>query len=380
MNKAVEYGGERYTALGNLGGFEIHLTDYRAAEEHSRAAIALNPGPPIPRLNLLLALLGQNRTAEARRVAAELFRVIRSRPDPTERNELYAATRTNLDLLSAQRDHARPLAQELKGELVRLQGEELAPNARPAPSARIKTIKVAAQGAVIQAALSYEGMFKGARMASIVYHRARPGDEWLQRSDLVSIQPWQPEAASGTTSWTVVDAACPATGEYRVEFYAEGRLLAGAGAPLSTGTGAGLTAHADWAGGIALCRPDGWALSHDLSGAVDLTSPDGRHDLAIRVLRIAPPASEASRARTLGTVREQLERTLPARPLSTRPPAPAFFGGFPGTAWRVALPGSEAAYLWAGLDDTGRLRTFVARFPENDVEVLNNLVGYLRFV
>lgn len=380
MTRAVEYGGEKYTALGNLGGFEIHLADYEAAEEHSRAAIELNPGPPIPRLNLLLALLGQNRTAEARRVATELLRVIRSRPDPTERNELYAATRTNLDLVAAQRDHARPLAQEIKGELVRAQGEELAPNARPAPSARIPAIRVEAQGSVIRATLSYEGMFKGARMASIVYHRARPGDEWLQRSDLVSIQPWQPEQTSGTTYWTVVDAACPATGEYRVEFYAEGRLLASAGATLSTGTGAGLTGYADWAGGLALCRPDGWAFSHDLAGTADLTSPNKRHHLAVRILRIAPPTSAASRARTLGTVREQLERTLPARPLSARPPAEATFGGLTGTAWWMTLPGSEVAYLWAALDDTGRLRTFVARFPENDPEVLNNVIGYLRFV
>ncbi|WP_329083250.1 tetratricopeptide repeat protein [Streptosporangium sp. NBC_01469] len=381
MTKAVEYGGdEKYTAMVNLGGFEIHLADYEAAEEHSRAAIALNPGPPIPRMNLLLALLGQKKTAEARRVAAELLRVIRSRPDPTERNELYAATRTTLDLVSAQRDHARPLAQEIKGELVRVQGEELAPNARPAPSARIPAIQVTAQGSVIQATLSYEGMFKGARMASIVYYRAQPGDEWLQRSDLVSIQPWQLEEPSDTTSWTVVDAACPATGEYRVEFYAEGRLLASAGATRSTGTGVGLTGYSDWAGGLTLCRPDGWALSHEKAGTADLTSPDRLHHLAVRVLRIAPPTSAASRARTLSTVREQLERTLPARPLSARPPADAFFGGFPGTAWQLTLPDAEVAYLWASLDDTGRLRTFVARFPENNTEILNNVLGYLRFV
>lgn len=189
LTRALELGGERYVVLLRLGAANIHLPDHQRSEEYSRRAIALNPGPPLPWLNLLTAVAGQGRTEDARRLAADVITRIKARPDPAERLELYAATRTTLDLVGGQRDDIRDLVAELQGALVGAQGEELAPNTAPAPGTAVSRLRVTVQGAQITADYTYRDLPKGSQFGIIAYYRPSPIDEWSQRHDPVQIAP-----------------------------------------------------------------------------------------------------------------------------------------------------------------------------------------------
>ncbi|WP_433367691.1 tetratricopeptide repeat protein [Streptosporangium sp. CA-115845] len=378
LTRALELGGERYVVLLRLGGVNIHLPDHKKAEEYSRRAIALNPAPPLPWLNLLAALAGQGRAADARRLAADLIKRIKARPDPAERAELYAAMRTTLDIVASQRDDIRDLAAELQGALVGAQGEELAPNTRQAPAATVSRLAVAVQGARITAGYTYRDLPKGAQVGMITYYRPSSTDEWSQRHDLVQIAASTLEKSSGEGIWSLVDGNCPPAGEYRVDLYTGTRRLASATAPVTTVNTALLKPHNDWIGGLALCRPDTWKFSADLAGSAELTSPDNRQQLSVRVTTVDPPSGKQARTELTERIRDGLIRRLPAGTTVTRRNT-AQFGGVEGIGWQLTVSDQEQAYVWATLDDTGLLRTLLARFPTDESNELATLATYIQF-
>lgn len=379
LRAALDKGGESYLPLAGMSGHLVRLGDYQEAERYARRAVALNPGPPLPWVNLTLALLGQGREQDARKAAADLSALVAARPNPVERGEVRTAIRVGADLLAARHGHARLLAREIKGAMVRAHLTEMLPDGRTAPSVRFSTPRLTVRGSTIEASVPYEGMIEGARLGALVSYRESPGGEWLQRADLLVPLRWPGDAASGTMTWPLVDFGCPSKGEYRVEFYADDHLLTTAEVSRPATSAGRLTFRPDWAGGLTLCHPAGWTYSHPLGGAADLVSPDSRHRLAVRVVTIGPPAEQA-RPALLETVKDQLIATLGVKPTRVEPPLDAVHSGVPGTRWWAHLPDGGRAYVWASVGADGRVRTFVARFPDAALEPLTDVVDYLRFL
>ncbi|MEN3539579.1 hypothetical protein AAH991_31015 [Microbispora sp. ZYX-F-249] len=379
LTRALELGGERYVVLLNLGAVNIHLADHKKSEEYTRRAIALNPGPPLPWLNLLTALTGQGKPADARRLAVDVIKRIKARPDPAERLELYAAGRTALDVVATQRDDVRPLVAELQGELVRAQAEELAPRAQPAPIAAVSRLKVVAQGARVVADYTYRNLPKRAQIGMVAYYRPSSVDEWTQRSDMTQIIPSPLEKSAGQATWVMLDRSCPASGEYRVDLYSGSRRLASATTAMSTVDTERLMPHNDWIGGIMLCRPDSWKFAGDLAGSAELTSPDDRQWLSIRVTTVEPLSDERARTRMAEKVRDGLIRRLPSGTKVLQENAAAWFGGIQGSGWHLTINAHEQGYAWVAIDKGGVLRTLLSRFPAGESGELDTLASYLQF-
>ncbi|WP_459803080.1 tetratricopeptide repeat protein [Herbidospora sp. RD11066] len=375
LRAALDQGGESHVALAGMSGHLVRLGDYQAAERYARRAIALNPGPPWPWANLVFALLGQGRVDAARQTFTTLSVVVAARANPVERGELRATIRVGADLLAERHGFARPLAREIKAAMVRAQLTEMLPDGRDAPSVRLGTPTLSVRGATIEAEIPFEGMVEGARLGALAYYREDPGGEWLQRPDLLVPLRWPGTAPTGTMTWPIVDFSCPSKGEYRIEFYADDRLLTTASVTRPTMTDS-LTFRPDWPGGLTLCQPAGWTYTRLSSGAADLASPDSRHRLTVRVVTIEPPLSPT----LLETVKDQLIATLDAKPTRVEGPLDAVHSGVAGSRWWVDLPGGGRAYVWASISADGRVRTFVARFPDATLEPLTGITDYVRFL
>ena len=65
--QALANGGDQYPIDVDLGAAYFHVRDYADTAGYSQQAIALNPGPPLPWLNLAIALLAEGKTAQALR-------------------------------------------------------------------------------------------------------------------------------------------------------------------------------------------------------------------------------------------------------------------------------------------------------------------------
>jgi Flp pilus assembly protein TadD len=74
LRRAVELAPEMQDAHNNLGAKYLRCADYEAAVRELEIAVALDPGNPMPHLNLSLALLALNRTVEAQDHARSALR------------------------------------------------------------------------------------------------------------------------------------------------------------------------------------------------------------------------------------------------------------------------------------------------------------------
>ncbi len=79
-------------------------------------------------------------------------------------------------------------------------------------------------------------------------------------------------------------------------------------------------------------------------------------------------------------MKDQLIATLGVTPTRVEEPIDAVHGGVAGTRWWAHLPDGGRAYVWASVGADGRVRTFVARFPDAVLEPLTGVVDYLRFL
>lgn len=163
-----------------------------------------------------------------------------------------------------------------------------------------------------------------------------------------------------------------------MDLYTGKRRLASATAAMSTVNTEVLLPHNDWIGGVSLCHPDRWKFSGDLAGSADLTSPDNRQQLSVRVTTVDPPSGDQARTKLAEKVRDGLLRRLPTGTTVIQQNT-AQFGGAQGTGWQLTISDREQGYVWVTLDEAGLLRTLLARFPANESNEVATLATYLQF-
>jgi tetratricopeptide (TPR) repeat protein len=376
LTQALRDGGDNYLTVLNLGAAYFHVRDYAACVQYSQQAIALNPGPPLPWMNLAIGLLAEGRTSQALRTYRHVIRLIAARPDPAERQELFSSELTALEILADQQPRQRALAGRVEGELAAAESSQLVPRAATAGRATVSAARLQVAGPQVTLTYRYTGIPTGARLAAIGYFRPRGTADWIQPRALTYFYTETLKPA-GTAYVRMIDRSCPAPGEYRIDLYSGTHRLASATAR-STLPREPLTFYEDSVSGVVLCRPRGWPFSP--AGPISLTSPDGQRHLAIEAAPLTPPDLKASAPSVAQAVLRRMTRQLSphARVLVKKT---EYWGGIAGTARTLRLPGGRKGIVWASVGKDGMLRTLEAVYPaDGGPGPLNDVAFYLQFL
>ncbi|MDI1461344.1 hypothetical protein QEZ54_10225 [Catellatospora sp. KI3] len=380
--RAVELGGDDFTTTAGLGAIYFHLEDYRRSEDYSRQAISRNANLPIPWINLTLALLGQHREGAAADALRRGLEVTRARPYVEERRETFASMRATLETLAGQQSDLEPAVRRLQAMTVAAQAEMEAPGAAvAAPSAEISGLGATSAGSILTVHYQLRHIPRGARVSVVVNHRGDGVQGWSELANQSVHLVWNADESAQFLPYqvTLFMSGCRTSGEYRVSFYADGRLLGAttAGQEQSPLT---MKPYGDWVGGIELCQPDTWQLTDTVSGAVDLSAPDRLRRLSVRSVPLTSGyRTEAEREQLAGKVADRLIKAMSAQAIVTGTAAQQI-NSLPGTARFVRVSPTEDGVVWVSVAADGMLRTVAGRMPTGAAGELSQVMTRLRFV
>ncbi len=368
-----------YLTLVNQGANLFHVRRFADSERLTRQALETNDRLPLAWANLALAQAAQGHAGRARESMAEMVRRTLKRPDPIEQAELFASSRTTLEMLVAMDRSRRPLVKQLQGQLVAAQAELVSPGPSPADAdARISGIELTVNGSNL--VVSYDGtaLPERSRISWIGYGRDEPDDAWQQRKSLVLVRRVL-DQETGRRSQQLTDYECPGAGQYRVEGWLDDRLVATAYATVETATKYAYSY--DAAAHTSLCRPPGWKVEDDVPGRMRLTAP-APDPGALTVWTVPLPAELLDRplAEVAGTALDREDSCAgPGAPTSQ----PSYFVGNVEGVSRLYPTRTDGTttWCWAGFGADDLLHVVVARFDRAPAArtVMNNIVTRIQF-
>ncbi len=350
-----------YLTLVNQGANVFHVKKFALSEKYMRRALATNDRLPLPWSNLAMAQVAQGKEDEARSSFDEMIERVLKRPDPIEQYELFAAVRTALEILVKLEPSRSDLVEEFEGMMVAAEAELLQPGPVPADTdGSISDLALTATGVELDATYNRSGLAPDSRISWVGYFRPSDDEPWQQPSYLVQVNRLT-DADPGAGTLTMLDTSCPGPGEYRLDAWLDGRLLATTRATVAAEADSYAFSF-DNAGLISACHPRDWAFDDSVPGRIRLTAPAGaRTSLTVRAVPLP--------AELVGAPEAQVER----RALDTEPTCTGYgpatgqqvssIGGLDGVS-RLYAPRDDGstALCWAGLGLDGMLRIFVAEY------------------
>jgi tetratricopeptide (TPR) repeat protein len=380
LYRAMDADAPDYTVLLNQGANLFHLRAYAEGERLTRQALALNDELPLPWSNLGLFRAAQGDADGARRAYDALVARIRQRPDAREQGEIYAVSRTTLEMLAAMEPDKAGLALELEGRLVAAQsGTDADRSAGSSP--RIAGLRLSSAGFQLVATYSHTGVPADAVLSWIPYTRQRPDQPWQQRWDLTRFGRFG-VAENGSSTTTLLDTLCPARGEqYRVDVWLGNDRLATATTGASSASGeTSYVAAYDPAGPFSTCRPEGWDIDEEVPGLLSLTEASGDARFVVRAVPVPAEVSADPDAAVAAALDAQVAALSPSHTGQIERTGPWNVGGLAGTSRQYAR-GTDGAlvWAWAGMAQDGVIRIVAARYGEKDVAVVNDMTERVQF-
>jgi tetratricopeptide (TPR) repeat protein len=357
---------------------------YDRAEKLARHAIELNQQLAVPRLNLGLALAAQGKgedAAQAYRKAAELAT---QRPDPIERQELFATGHTSLEQLARQSPERADLVRGLQSLLTTAETTAIVnrPLRKLPAEASIPNLAVSVDGESLTARYDYQAIPPGAALTWVVYTRPDAAAPWWRRPGLpkVELLPGaSANAASGTRRVDILEGPCPSPGDYRIDLFVEGTYMASSKAtrPRSTDQ---LAPDRDPLAGFSLCRPGEWKVRTRRPGMLELESARAQQRMSVSAFPAPPEMTRAGARLELGTAMDELAARKGFRP-STQRPRDLRVGGMDGMRRAYRRPGRPDRRLevWASLGPDAMLRTVVVEGPADGFALFGRLTAKIVF-
>lgn len=365
-----------YLSLVNQGANLFHVRKYAESEELTRRALASNDRLPLPWANLALVQAAQGDEAGARASYTEMIQRAGGRPDPVERAELYASSRTTLEMLATMEPRRTSLVQQLEGMLVAAQAEQVSPGSNPAGAdAKISALKVTVNGWNLGMTFQPANLPARSRVSWIGYFRPGPDDPWQQRLNLVAIDRLDVDYPGQRL---LLDLGCLGRGEYRLDAWLDDRLLATTTATRTSGAATYVGSY-DPSGRISACRPTSRALDDDIPGRVVLSDP--RADQEAVTVRAAPLPAELLGQVAADVAAKALDSGCAEFGAATTQ-APYQVGAVQGVSRQYALQGDgRNAWCWAGVGTDNSLRTVIARYgvAASSAPAVNDVVNRLYF-
>jgi tetratricopeptide (TPR) repeat protein len=380
LNGALGRTGDDYVPLVNLGAYYFHVRDYATSVQMSQRAIQLNPGPPLPWMNLGAALLAEGNAPAATQAYDHAIGIIISYPNLTYRRELFSASLTTLQVLAAQERGRTAQVRQTEGAIVAAESRKVNPQAVPAARATISRIRLLTAWPELYVQFTYANVPKGARLAAIIYFRPRGETSWLQLNGLDYFTRMD-LASSGIATWPLLDGSCPTAGDYRIEIYNDAHLLKSVSTPAPTPPVATVPYQAPF-DEMTLCRPQNWTVTSP--GPIDLTSQDHRTAVSIQVVPMPPEPPKTTSADVVRQVLERMADQLSGGAGNAGLTEHSYkYGGLNGTWISVALADGEQGAVWASLSEGPGsfpyLYAMELKFPVGQAGALPAVLGDIRF-
>jgi tetratricopeptide (TPR) repeat protein len=405
LRRALALGATTASTFGRLGFYDflegVQTRDARALADSvasTRRAIELDPGEPVWRLNLGVALVALERFDEAAAAYRDgVERVIFIDGDPQRRRDevwqeqlWLAGALTDLEVVGRHRPELVERVRGFKEWLVgRIAAGTLDEPATSSVSVDGLALDVYASKVQWQATLA--GYDAARDVVSVQWYRAAPdSDEWAVVPELSnSGAPFLAADGRHGVQTFYLGAfnppTCLSVGTYRAEVYVNGRLLA---TEQVTPVFGELTAAAPRDITVALCRPADWQPIEDpLPGLVQgFTGAAG--DRGIYVMRLAMPRSfmDADELTTLiiDTALTSFADRFPGTPtyLESDGTTDHDFIALERTAWRWYDYETGYVRVAAGLTDDGAAVLAMLYGPydwfdtDEPYDVINSMVSY----
>jgi hypothetical protein len=273
--------------------------------------------PALAWFNLALVLCAEGRQSEAESALTTALDALRQRPIALERQELYTAFRGLFATLADRSPDRRAGVQRLLGRLVVSEGRSVLPDVGESTEGTVSDLTVEQAGSHLKLSATLSGIPDRTRISWQVYYRSGGTTEqpWLQRPGLVSYQYKADD--DGTAVLTLTDSTCPVAGQYRADLYIGDRLARSVvvdrkSLPSAFGHDVTMKRESDIIAGMSYCRPSSWSWAAPVSGAVDLSSPDGSVHLSLRFLPLTTePGTVDARTAIARLVADRLMAGLP---------------------------------------------------------------------
>ncbi len=364
--------------------------------ELTRRAIALDPGEPVYRYNLAVALVAADRLDEARSayqdaVARTLYvddAITELRQEPYGEERWLAGALTDLEMV---RRYRPDLDQSIRGFKEHIVGRVTAQSLDAPPSSPAVFADI--QLDIFPAELQWQGSvptYDPTRdtISAQWYHQDPTGLGWAVMPEVSQTE--APSIGSDGRLFQlspymsrVLPPACLPPGNYRVELFVNGRLAAEASGAADFPAYESFFAR-DMT--IAFCRPPEWQRLEDrLPGLIDgFQSSDGQYGAyaarfpLLGSLRALPDLAVSVAEVTL----ESFTDLFPAPPTYVEETGTQadYFMGLSGTAWRWYDYGSGYVRIGAGLTSDGAALLGMAYGPyewfdsQEPYRILNSMI------
>jgi len=376
LQQALALGLENPQTLGDLGFYGFaegiqsgDLTLLNESADYSRRAIALDPGEPVYRYNLAVALVAAGRTDEARAayddaVDRTLYvddALTQLRLSPGFEEAVLAGGLTDLETVRRYRpdldDQIRAFKEQIVGRVASQQ-----PDGPPPSPAQFSDIQLDVFPAEVQWVANIADYDAQRDTISVQwYHQDPEGLGWAVVPEISTADP--PSQLTDGTYFKlsaylnqVSPPACLSSGEYRVEIYINSRLAA---------EGTAAASFPDYRAFVArdlttaFCRPADWARTvAGVPGLIDgFASADGQY--GVHAARYALPGSllalpDAS-AQMEDATMQSFSDWFPSAPTLAQgsETTTEYFEGLTDRAWRWYDYGTGYVRVGAGLTQDG---------------------------
>lgn len=377
--RAVEFGATSdINVIGNLGFHYFLDKRYARAEELTLHALDQNDKIPSLWLNLgvIRAARGNERGAQEAYVNG-IFHTDR-RPDEIERDNLYAAARTDLEILAGlepgRADIVRRFTEQLVGSETERQLGELGPEVA---DGLVSDFEFSFDQSFVTAAYSYEAIPEDAALAFVWYVRPGPDTPWNQEPAMNSFRV-HGLLESGTDFESASPGLCPIPGEYRVDVFAGGRLVGSAETEREVGTLGLLVPKSDEVLGVSLCHPAEWQV--EAEPGESYVASDEANGIAIAVSTFPVPAglpvtdTAGIEAFAIQSAATGLDGSTALGGLEA-----TTIGGFPATVGLFKISTGEAAVI-ASAGEDNVLRAVIVLAPSDPLGAVAPVLETVSFL
>ena len=359
--KAIKFGAENdINVVGNLG-FNYFLDHrYPDAEDLTKQALKLNDSLPSVWLNLGVIRAAQGDAAGANSAYSTGVVLINARPDVDERTDLYAAGRTDLEILAREQPNRIDLVHRFqtvlaRGEALKRLGEGGGGSGGPT----VDNFSFTPSGATLLATFDYDGIEPDSHVAYLWFHRPDDTKPYVQLPEMNTFDTFAGSVA-GTTDVSGTPGPCPIPGQYRLDVYVDGELAGSGDTTLEPGQFGLLVPYQDEILGVTLCRPQDWQVEATQGDSFTVAAPDGT--IAVGVSAIPVPAEFPDDK----SVIEQFAVTSAGG--GNAPLQPFHFGGVDGVIARFTQPDGTRVAVAASAGDDRQLRVALVLAQKKGVD------------